>query len=290
MKRLFFNRPPRLSPLARILAGSAVAAGVLAVPLHLPLASRLALGLAAGVGTMFALGLWQVGRRKALPDYQPTMMHDDGNISLLADAVQDARRDDGSGRAATRPAPLMPSRPPQKTHRDTLTGLRTRACLDDMPDSLMSPLAAQGAQPVALCLELDGLADIESRYGRMAADQVRQQVAKRLRRLARQSDTVIRLDGDRYLLLAASAPADGERLAKAIAARTVEDLQRPLSYRTLSSLRLTCCVGAAVADAPAHDDGRHRPLSFLVQRAEQALQQAQKVGPGQFRFHQPAAA
>jgi diguanylate cyclase (GGDEF)-like protein len=268
MKPASTSRPERLHRPVQAMACAAAVLLAWAAPLPVP--QRIAASVAAGLVTT-----WLASRFFKPASFSPVDATDSGALQEARESLPREER-----RAATRPAPLaLPALVP-KTHRDALTGLPTRACLEESGDDLLPPLAAPGAEACVLCLEVVGLAGVIERYGPAAADTLRQQLATRLRRLARRSDTLLRLEGDRYLLLMGVPLGDGAVLARAMASRAVADLQRPLAYRTLSNLRVDCCIGAAigpVSDLPS--------LARRVDEAGEALQAALAVGRGQFRQH-----
>jgi diguanylate cyclase (GGDEF)-like protein len=134
-----------------------------------------------------------------------------------------------------------------KTHCDTLTGLVTPEYLSDVAAALTQDLQARGLGLCVLKIELGGLDDVVSLYGRDAGNQVLVQAAKRLRRLARADDIVMRPgDGNAFVMLIGCPAADSAAIAPALKARVIADLQRPFAYRTLSKLRISCRAGSAI--------------------------------------------
>ena len=76
-----------------------------------------------------------------------------------------------------------------------------------------------------LALDLDGFKEINDGLGHHAGDRVLQQVAARLRRTLRQSDTIARIGGDEFAVLLPSTDLDGAMLA---ARKILQDLEQPL--------------------------------------------------------------
>ncbi len=166
-----------------------------------------------------------------------------------------------------------------KAHVDALTGLWNRNYLNALAAKLAGAVADPQVEFCVLRIDLDGFKPVSDRYGPDAADQVLVQVAKRLRQVAREDDVVLRLEGDQFMLLLPCPPGEGAALSRQVAQRVVADLQRPMSYRTLSNLRIGCGVGAALwpQDGPA--------LADVMAHADTALIAAQRAGRGQFRQH-----
>lgn len=150
------------------------------------------------------------------------------------------RRTDVAGRIAKPPVPVLIA------HRDTLTGLATLEQLRDEGPAWSQDLQARGLSLCVLHVGLDGLEPVIERYGRDAGDQLLRQVAKRLRQLARDDDRVMRFDGHEFLLVLACPTAECINFTRTLSARIKTELQRPLSYRTLSNLRIGCRVGSGV--------------------------------------------
>ncbi|HKW85197.1 MAG TPA: sensor domain-containing diguanylate cyclase [Burkholderiaceae bacterium] len=172
----------------------------------------------------------------------------------------------------------------ERAHHDPLTGLLNRAYLATLSERLER---REGEAPAmefcVLCLDLDDFKPINDRHGRAAGDQVLAQIGARLRHCARQQDFVFRLGGDGFMLLLPCPPGEASALARSVATRVLTDLQRPVSYLTLSGLRVGCSVGGAIWQPGAE------PLAEAMERADEALHAAKRAGRGQFRRALPAA-
>jgi diguanylate cyclase (GGDEF)-like protein len=172
----------------------------------------------------------------------------------------------------------------EPAHHDPLTGLLNRAFLATLSERLEK---REGEAPAmefcVLCLDLDDFKPINDRHGHAAGDQVLVQIGARLQHCARRQDFVFRLGGDEFMLLLPCPPGEGGALARSVATRVLTDLQRPVSYLTLSGLRVGCSVGGAIWQPGAE------PLAEAMQRADEALYAAKRAGRGQFRRALPAA-
>lgn len=196
----------------------------------------------------------------------------------MGEAVRPQRRTDHAP-LLSRPAPLAPAAPLDDARRDRLTGLGNTALLDEVLARLP---AARDASPIEACLlaiDLERFDQVNARYGRPAGDEVLVQVARRLRQAAREGDNVFRLRDDDFLVVLTCPPGEGAGLARAVAARVLTELQRPLSYRTLSNLRINASVGGAVW--PVHGPSAAEALAH----AHEALHAAKRSGPGVFRLY-----
>ena len=166
----------------------------------------------------------------------------------------------------------------ERAHRDPLTGLLNRAYLATVAERLeQRGPGAPAMEFCVLCLDLDDFKPINDRHGQAAGDHVLAQVGARLRQNARAQDFVFRLGGDEFMLLMPCPVGEGGALARGVAARMLTDLRRPISYLTLSGLRVGCSVGGAIW-LPGVS-----PLADTVRYADEAMQAAKRAGRGQFR-------
>ncbi len=171
----------------------------------------------------------------------------------------------------------------ERTHRDPLTGLLNRAYLATLTERLdKREPDAPAMEFCVLCLDLDDFNPINDRHGHAAGDQVLAQIGARLRHNAREQDFVFRLGSDEFMLVLPCPVGEGSALARSVATRVLTDLQRPVSYLTLSGLRIGCSVGGTIWQPEAG------PLAEAMQRADEALCAAKRAGRGQFRQALPA--
>lgn len=126
-------------------------------------------------------------------------------------------------------------------------------------------------QLAALLLELDGFAALRDTLGLESIDLVLSQVADILNDTAQAGDFVFRFGDSRFLLLLVEAtPQAVQALADKLRERVqAARLRTPMVARSL----ISACVGIALWDG--HPDYQH-----LVDRASDALRQAQARGPG----------
>ena len=174
-----------------------------------------------------------------------------------------------------------------RARHDPLTGLLNRAYLATLTERLeehreQREPGAPAMEFCVLCLDLDDFKPINDRHGHAAGDQVLAQVGARLRHNAREQDFVFRLGSDEFMLVLPCPVGEGSALARSVATRVLTDLQRPVSYLTLSGLRVGCSVGGAIWQP------EKGPLAEAMQRAGEALDAAKRAGRGQFRQALPA--
>ncbi|PCJ38420.1 MAG: hypothetical protein COA75_01270 [Cellvibrionales bacterium] len=88
-----------------------------------------------------------------------------------------------------------------KAHQDKLTGLCNRLMFDMTLDHAIANAKRQQAQLAVLFIDLDNFKVINDAHGHKVGDAVLQEIAQRLSRCQRGSDTLARYGGDEFTLL-----------------------------------------------------------------------------------------
>jgi diguanylate cyclase (GGDEF)-like protein len=161
-----------------------------------------------------------------------------------------------------------------KATHDPLTGVSNRALFyDRLRQGLL--LATRRASALGIVnLDMDGLKPINDRFGHRAGDAAIREIASRLRRVCRQSDTVARLGGDEFgvVLPDVKDRASVEQYAGRISA----EIDAPLQFED-EMLMLGASLGVAVYP----DDGADVPeLIDKADRAMYAAKRARKAAAG----------
>ena len=92
----------------------------------------------------------------------------------------------------------------EKVHvarHDPLTDLPNRGILLDRTDQALTQARQQGHSVALLFVDLDGFKPVNDRFGHAAGDAVLVEVADRIRRCIRETDTAARLGGDEFAVL-----------------------------------------------------------------------------------------
>jgi diguanylate cyclase (GGDEF)-like protein len=162
-------------------------------------------------------------------------------------------------------------------HHDALTGLPNRELFHDRLNKALD-LAARGKGCAVLCLDLDGINDINERLGHKIGDKLLQASAKRLINCVRKIDTVARLGGDGFAILQlATERADD---AAFLADRIVNAFGEAF---LIDGHAIEIGVSAGVALAP----GDGRSAAMMLKDADIALYLAKTEGSGMVRFFEP---
>jgi diguanylate cyclase (GGDEF)-like protein len=159
---------------------------------------------------------------------------------------------------------------------DPLTGVPNRALFHDRLAHAAARVdratEAGGSRDRArlglLYIDLDGFKAVNDSDGHGVGDAILREVGQRLKRIARESDTLARLGGDEFVLLmeAVSGPGDAQSAAERVLATLREPFELPHRRVTLS-----CSIGIGI-----YPD--HGPPERLMVSADAAMYQVKRAG------------
>jgi diguanylate cyclase (GGDEF)-like protein len=152
---------------------------------------------------------------------------------------------------------------------DTLTGLPNRALLDDRLAQALTGLRRSGGWLALLFVDIDGLKVVNDGRGHDAGDELLREVARRLAAAMRETDTVARIGGDEFLVVA-TCLRDMNEIA-AVAERLLAALATPLAH-DVADLPLSASIGVATTCETS------TPARELVRRADVAMYRAKAHG------------
>ncbi|MBO9680717.1 MAG: EAL domain-containing protein [Acidovorax sp.] len=162
-------------------------------------------------------------------------------------------------------------------HYDPLTGLPNRTLLAERSQHAIRA-AQDGGTPLAVIfLDLDHFKHVNDSLGHRVGDDLLVQIAKRLRAVVRDKDTVSRLGGDEFVLLLPGANAHG---AARVAGKLLDASRQPYQ---IGHHELTMAPSMGIALYP-HDGA---DFDTLTQSADVAMYRAKLDGRNTFRFFTP---
>ncbi|MBF0306730.1 MAG: GGDEF domain-containing protein [Alphaproteobacteria bacterium] len=157
---------------------------------------------------------------------------------------------------------------------DLLTGLPDVTIFHDRVQQAILNAGRLKKSVAVMVLGVDRLAMVNEGLGSAAGDAVLVELAERLRRCVRQSDTVTRMDGDHFgMVLSISAIDDGVLVAEKI----FHAMGKPF---VVGSRELTVGASAGIGLWPTDADSHPE----VVKKAESALRFAKASGRGQYQF------
>jgi diguanylate cyclase (GGDEF)-like protein/PAS domain S-box-containing protein len=171
---------------------------------------------------------------------------------------------------------LAESRIEQLAFYDSLTGLPNRALLLDRLKQTLAAAERRGDRVALLFLDLNRFKEINDTQGHATGDDVLLEVARRFRATLRQDETVARIGGDEFLVVAQGVDQAG---AARIAERLQQALAQPLAVRDQAF-----SVAASIGIAFYPDDGRCP--DELLKHTDIAMYRA-KAGKTSWCFYRP---
>ncbi|USQ97622.1 bifunctional diguanylate cyclase/phosphodiesterase [Caulobacter sp. RL271] len=160
---------------------------------------------------------------------------------------------------------------------DPLTGLANRTLFTDRLVHAHALLRRKSGLLGVLCIDLDRFKEVNDSYGHDAGDQLIREVARRLKTICRDTDTICRLGGDEFAIIQPDTTPAG---AAALAQRVVEGLSGEVDL-TIGRAELSCSVGVAVVSDAEQGQAE------LLRQADVALYRAKEGGRGRYCFFEP---
>jgi diguanylate cyclase (GGDEF)-like protein len=161
---------------------------------------------------------------------------------------------------------------------DSLTDLPNRLLLKKRLERALASVYRNDGGLAALAKDLDRFKEVNDTLGHAAGDTLLQCVAQRLRDCTRDDDTVARVGGDEFLLLAPVTQGASE--AAALAKRIILAIETPFE---IEEHQIT--IGASLGIALAPDDSAEP--DDLLKKADLALYRTKTEGRGTYRFFAP---
>ncbi|NWN83697.1 MAG: EAL domain-containing protein [Halomonas sp.] len=164
-------------------------------------------------------------------------------------------------------------------HYDALTGLPNRVLLADRLGQAMAHEQRLGRRLAVAYLDLDGFKAINDRFGHAAGDHLLVTLAKRLREVMREGDTLSRLGGDEFVAVLIDL-ADTQ-LATPLLLRLLEATAQPVWYEG-QRLEVSASIGVTF-----YPQAEGVEADQLLRQADQAMYQAKLAGKGCYHLFDP---
>ena len=158
----------------------------------------------------------------------------------------------------------------ERAVRDPLTGLANRTLVEERLRRTLARDARSGGTTGVLFLDLDGFKAVNDAHGHAVGDAVLRTVAQRLMSCVRPSDTVARIGGDEFVVLAEDTTRPG---LEPLVDRLRAAVRRPVMVETLE-VEVGVSVGVAVST------GGEADVAGLLAEADRAMYAAKKSDRG----------
>lgn len=157
---------------------------------------------------------------------------------------------------------------------DALTRLPNRLKLNDEMELALARYRETGFRFALLFLDLDGFKKVNDSHGHDAGDELLVEIARRLREAVRETDAVVRLGGDEFIVLLRDI--DSNERAQRIAGEIVRSIAEPVALDSA-----TVMVGTSIGISFCPDHGSERET--LLKAADEAMYAAKAEGRGRWR-------
>lgn len=154
-----------------------------------------------------------------------------------------------------------------KAYQDALTGLPNRRLFFSRLESALIRAERQFAQLAVLYIDLNNFKPINDQYGHSAGDKALIQVANRLKKQFRSSDTLARLGGDEFVAL---VNIENKSQANIIAEKVLSNLQAELDLG--NNIRPTISASIGISIFPSNAGTAEE----LVHKADEAMYKAKR--------------
>lgn len=164
-------------------------------------------------------------------------------------------------------------------YHDHLTGLPNRNFLYEKIDGLIKDSTRHPHTHgfVILIMDLNQFKEVNDSLGHQAGDRLIQNVALRIKRIVRTTDTFVRLGGDEFAIM---LPSTNRESAQLVAENIIRFMEKPFQIT-----QQLIPVGISIGMARYPDDGTSADI--LIQHADVAMYQAKESGSG-YAFYDPS--
>jgi diguanylate cyclase (GGDEF)-like protein/PAS domain S-box-containing protein len=157
---------------------------------------------------------------------------------------------------------------------DRLTGLPNRDLFPDRVGQAVLQAGRTGASVALMMMGLDRFTLVNDALGHAAGDRLLADVARRLRTCVRETDSVLRLDGDKFAIVLAIAEVDDSVI---VAEKVLHAMREPFG---LDGQEVVATFSIGVSVLPLDADS----ATQLTKHSEHALHYAKSSGRDQYQF------
>ncbi|WP_029148162.1 GGDEF domain-containing protein [Methylophilus sp. 5] len=161
-------------------------------------------------------------------------------------------------------------------HHDTLTGLPNRKLLSLRLRQAMELAMVKKTGTALLYLDLDGFKAVNDQFGHEAGDLALIEVARRLGKVIRGSDTLARVGGDEFVIVLSDLPEQGRASVEMVAQKCLMVFEPPFQIQA-AVCRLGTSIGLTVCN-------EGEAIEQLLSVADKAMYQAKQLGCGQMSW------
>jgi len=230
----------------------------------------------------------------SIKDYPLTMLHASGKVTDVlynASVYRNAYGEIAGVFAAARDVTehkRMEEAVRQLALHDSLTKLPNRRLLGDRLDQAMDAGKRSHCYGALMFLDLDNFKPLNDLHGHLAGDALLVEVASRLKKCVRETDTVARIGGDEFVVMLAQLNKD-KAISKSEAALVAEKIRIALaepyilkiSENSIHVVEHHCTASIGVTLFLDHKKSQEDILKL----ADNAMYQAKDAGRNRIRFH-----
>ena len=159
------------------------------------------------------------------------------------------------------------------TH-DGLTGLPNRLILTDRLAFAIARAQRSGHRVAAMFLDLDHFKDVNDTFGHRVGDELLKELARRVRGTLRQSDLLVRLSGDEFVIVLEDL--EGDSGPDRVAQKVLDDVLRAFHLEG-HDVTVSASLGYAIFPEDGSDP------ETLLKNADAAMYHAKEMGRNSYR-------
>lgn len=159
-------------------------------------------------------------------------------------------------------------------HYDALTGLPNRVLFADRLQQAMAQALRSEYRLAVVFIDLDNFKPVNDAFGHEAGDQLLVELARRMRGVLREQDTLARLGGDEFVALIVNVP--GKDHFAALMERLLTTIAEPV-WVANHSVEVSASLGVTCFPQKEELDGDQ-----LLRQADQAMYRAKQTGRNRY--------